>query len=46
MMTTRCFTQEKIKCLTNIEHKSAITDHADRHNREGTNVVDKVCMLA
>ena len=30
---------------TNVEHKSAITDHADRHNcvieREGAKVVDK-----
>ena len=33
------------KCSTNVEHKSAITDHADRHNCvidwEGAKVVDR-----
>ena len=29
-MTTRHFTRDKRQWLTNVEHKSAITDHADR----------------
>ena len=31
-ITTRRFTWEKRKWSTNVEHKLAITDHADRHN--------------
>ena len=42
---TRCLTLETRRCSTSIEHKSAITDHADRHNCvmdwEGAKVVDK-----
>ena len=44
-ITTRRFTRETRKCLTNVEHKSAITDPADRHNCvidwDGVKVVDK-----
>ena len=44
-VTSKRFTREARKCSTNVEHKSAITDHADRHNRvidwEGAKVVDK-----
>ena len=44
-VTTRRFTRETRKCSTNVEHKSTITDHADRHNCvidwEGAKVVDK-----
>ena len=44
-VTSRRFTREARKCLTNVEHKSAIADHADRHNCvidwEGAKVVDK-----
>jgi len=31
-ITTRRFTREKRKCSTNVEHKSAMTDHGDRRN--------------
>ena len=41
-LTTRRFTH---KCLTNVEHKSAITNHGDRHNCvvdwEGAIMVDR-----
>ena len=44
-VTSRRFTREVRKCSTNVEHKSAITDHADRRNWvidwEGAKVVDK-----
>ena len=44
-VTTRCFTRETRKCSTNVEHKLATTDHADRHNCvidwAGAKVVDK-----
>ena len=45
-VTSRRFTRETRKCLTtNVEHKSAITDHADRRNCmidwEGAKEVDK-----
>ena len=44
-VTTRRFTRETRKCSTNFEHKSPITDHADRHNCvidwDGAKVVDK-----
>ena len=44
-VTTICFTRETRKCSTNVEHKSTITDHADRYNCvidcEGARVVDK-----
>ena len=42
---SRRFTREARKCSTNVEHKAAITDHADRRNCvidwEGAKVVDK-----
>ena len=51
-VTIRCFTRETRKCSTNVEHKSAITDHADRHNFvidwEGAKLADRdeqVCAL-
>ena len=31
-VTSRRFTREARKCSTNVEHKSAITGYADRHN--------------
>ena len=31
-VASRRFTREARKCSTNVEHKSAITDHADIHN--------------
>ena len=31
-VTSRRFTREARKCSTNVEHKSAITDHAERYN--------------
>ena len=40
-VTTRRFIRETRKCSTNVEHKSAITDHADKHNWEGAKLVDK-----
>ena len=44
-VTTGRFTRETRKCSTNVEHKSAITAHADRHNCvidwEGAKAVDK-----
>ena len=44
-VTSRCLTREARKCWTNVEHKSAISDHADRRNCvidwEGAKVVDK-----
>ena len=51
-VTSRRFTREARKCSTNVEDKSAITDHADRRNCvidwEGAKVVDRdeqVCAL-
>ena len=45
LITMRHFTQKKRKCSTNVEHKSALTDHADKHNCvidwEGVKVVDR-----
>ena len=42
---TKRFIRETRNCSTNVEHKSTITDHADRHNCvidwEGAKVVDK-----
>ena len=44
-VTTRRFTRETRKCSTYVEHKSAITNHADRRNCvidwKGAKVVDK-----
>ena len=44
-VTARRVTRETRKCSTNVEHKSAIIDHADRHNCvidwEGAKMVDK-----
>ena len=44
-VTSRRFTRKARKYSTNLEHKSAITDHADRHtcviDWEGAKVVDK-----
>ena len=44
-VTCRRFTRVARKCSTNVEHKSVITDHADRHNCvmdwKGAKVVDK-----
>ena len=44
-VTYRRFTREARKCSTNVEHKSAIPNHADRRNCvidwEGAKVVDK-----
>ena len=31
-VTSRPFIREARKCSTNVEHKPAITNHADRHN--------------
>ena len=45
IVTSRRFTRETRTCSTNVEYKSAVTDHADRHNCvidwEGAKVVDK-----
>ena len=45
IVTSRRFTRGARECSTNVEHKSAITDFADRHNCvidwEGAKVVDK-----
>ena len=44
LITMRHFTQKKRKWSTNVDHKSAVTDHADKHNCviewEGAKVVD------
>ena len=46
-ITTRRFTREQKMVLTATEHKSAITDHADRSNCsvdwEGAKVIDREC---
>ena len=46
-ITTRRFTREQKRVSTVIEHKSAITDHADRNNSiidwEGAEVIDREC---
>ena len=31
-ITNICFTRKTNKCSINVEHKSAIADHANRHN--------------
>ena len=46
-ITTRRFTREQKRVSTVIDHKSAITDHADRINCiidwEGAKVIDREC---